>query len=56
MSLTIPLGTPVVPDVYKIYAYSFEFISTQSTSLEFDKASSQLISIGGFNLTSFPFL
>ena len=52
MSLTIPFGIPVVPDVYKIYAYSLAPISTQSFSLAFDKASSQLISKGAFNFTS----
>ena len=52
MSLTIPLGVPVVPDVYKMYANSFEFISTQSASLAIDTTSSQLTSFDAFNFTS----
>ena len=32
MSLKIPFGTPVVPEVYKIYAGSFASHSTQSTA------------------------
>ena len=54
ISLTIPFGTPVVPEVYKIYANSFDFISTQSTFFALDKASSQLISFGALRLTSCP--
>ena len=42
---TIPLGVPVVPDVYKNISNSFEFISTQSASFAFEQASSQLISL-----------
>ena len=30
MSLTIPFGTPVVPDVYNIYKGSSDFKETQS--------------------------
>ena len=45
-------GMPVVPEVYKIYAKSFEFISTQSSSFALDKDSSQLISLGALSLTS----
>ncbi len=37
ISLTIPLGVPVVPEVYKMYANSFDPISTQSLSFAFDK-------------------
>ena len=54
MSLTIPFGRPVVPDVYKIYANSFEFISTQSTFFALDNDSSQFISFGDLSFTSWP--
>ena len=53
-SLTIPFGVPVVPEVYKIYANSLEFISTQSAGSALDTTSSQLISRGAFNFTSWP--
>ena len=56
ISLTIPLGVPVVPEVYKIYASSFEFISTQSTSLALETTSCQSSSFDEFSFTSWPFL